>query len=118
MGQRPLDLWLLFTHADERPGGEKLAQKRLGERDRHGEQQLDRAVAALFRPQAHRRGRHEEQVHPRVPDEEGREDGLSALIVVGEAEREESHEDQEGHEEHVGDGRVEVALELAPDTKL
>jgi len=82
-------------------------------RNRHGQQQFHRAEAAFFRPQAHADGGNEEQVQPRVPGEEGHQRGFTALEEIADGEGEETGEQQEDHQEHVGDRRGEVARQLA-----
>src|SRR5262249_23223562 len=68
---------------------------------------------ALLRPEPHRHGRHEEEVQPRMEVEERLQVGLAALVEVAEVERERAGQDQEDHDEDVGDRRREVAAQLA-----
>ena len=77
------------------------------------EQELERAEAALFRPQAHADRRHEEEIQPRVPGEERHQRGFAALEEVADGEGEEAGEQQKDHEEDVGDRRREIAAQLA-----
>ena len=106
------------TDSDERPGCEEFSDERLRKRDRKRQKKFNRAVAALLRPRTHRGGRHQKEIHPRMPEEERRKVGLAALVEHRNAEREESRENEKRHEEHIGDGRVEVALELTPENRL
>ena len=81
--------------ADEAPRGEELADENFGDRNRQREQKLRGAVASLVGPNAHRGGGNEQQVHPRMPEEERREVRLAALEEHRDAEGEESGEHEE-----------------------
>ena len=98
---------------EEDPGGEELADDRLPGGDRHGEQQFERARAALLRPQAHADRGHQHQVQPGMPAEERAEARLAALEELAGGEGEEAGQQQEDHQEHVGHRRGEVGDELA-----
>jgi hypothetical protein len=55
-----------------------LPHDRAADRDRQGQQQLDRAGAAFFRPQPHADGGQQEQEQPGQVGEERRQVGLAA----------------------------------------
>jgi len=97
----------------ERPRSEELGEDRLPGRDRHGQQELERAGAALLGPQPHADRRHEDQVQPRVPAEEGREARFSPFKEIAGGEGEKAGEQQEDHQEHIGHRRGEIADKLA-----
>ena len=80
---------------EEDPGGEELADDRLPGRDRHGQQQFDRAGAALLGPQAHADGRHQHQVEPGMPAEERAQARLAALEELAGGEGEKPGQQQE-----------------------
>src|SRR6266480_3647831 len=98
----------------ERPRSEELGDDRLPGRDRHGQQQLERAGAALLGPHPHADRGHENQVQPRVPAEERGQAGFSPFKEIAGGESEKAGEQQEDHQEHVGHRRGEIAGELAP----
>src|SRR5437879_10612205 len=97
----------------EQPGGEKLAEHRLPQRDRLGQQQLDAAGLALLRPQLHGDRGDQEQVQPGVEIEERREVGLAALVEAAQIEREGVRQHQKDENEHVRERRCKVTRELA-----
>ena len=98
--------------ADERPCREELADHGLPHRDRHGQQQFDRSAFAFFRPQTHADGGNQEQVQPRMEIEKRQQVGLAALVEIAEVKRERAGEQQEDHDEHIGDRRGEVARQF------
>src|SRR5579859_6059875 len=101
--------------AGEAPGREKLAEHRLPQRHRQRQQQLDAAAVAFLRPDAHRDGRNEHQVEPRMPAEERLQIGLTALKQASELKREYRGQQQKEEDEDVSQRGREVALELAPE---
>ena len=99
-------------HGDEQPGGEELAQHGLPERDRQRHQQFDAAALPLLGPEAHGDGGDQEQVEPGVEVEERRQVRLAALVEAAQVEREQAGQHQEDDDEHVGEGRREVAAQF------
>ena len=99
--------------SQEGPASQEFADDGLRRGDRHGQEQFEGAYSAFFGPQAHASGRHQKQVQPRVPIEEGaRERGFTQLEEPAEHEGEEAVEQQEDDDKHVGHGRCKVAGEL------
>src|SRR5690606_14364499 len=96
----------------ESPRGEELADDGLPRLDRQRHQELDAAGLTLLGPEPHAERRHEEQEQPRMEREERREIRLVTLVEPAEIGRERVRHDEEDRDEHVGDGRREVAREL------
>jgi hypothetical protein len=55
----------------------------------------------------------QEQVQPGVPGEEGHQRGLAALEEVADGEGEETGQQQENHQEHIGDRGGEITRQFA-----
>src|SRR5690606_26493834 len=96
----------------ERPGGEKLAERRLPRLDRQSEQQLDRPRLALLRPEPHRDRGHQEEIEPGMEVEERLKVRLTALEEIADIEGQRVGERQKDDDEDIGHGRREIARQF------
>jgi len=117
--RRHSDLMMETQHLDkerdagERPRREELAEHEVRDRVGQGEEELDRARAPVLGPEPHAQGRHEEEVEPGLPLEEGPQVRLSALVEPAELEGEDGgHEEVDDEEEDVVEEEEDRLAEL------
>ncbi len=99
-------------NAAENPRRDELAEHGLVGGDGKRHQVLDGARLPLFGPYAHRDGRDEQQVEPRVIDEERLQIGLAGIEEPAEIEGQRSRQREKDDDEDIGERRAEIAAEL------